>query len=119
MQKRDCLERIQPAIDDYHDAVVLVQLPAAPLAVTLAGVLANPGDPRARRDQLLEGLLQAGVLGSTGAAEAADHQRLQGMRASDALAEDRLSNPSLLAALGANAARAPRRPRSQTSLIRD
>ena len=82
--------------EQVHD-VVLLKAPLAPVAVSLAGVLTDPRDRALGRDRLLEDLLQRRLHVARGQApqEAADHQRLQRVRAGHALAENPTLEPQL------------------------
>src|ERR1019366_5685090 len=77
--------------------VVRLQLAPAPLAVSLPGVLTDPRDRALGGDRLLEDLLERGldIPRRQAPQEAADHQRLQRVRAGDALAEHPALEPEL------------------------
>src|SRR5439155_26000331 len=87
------VDRIEEAVDD----VVLLETTPAPLSGSLPGVLTDAGDRGARRDRLLEDLLERRlhIARREAPKERADHQRLQGVRAGHALAE----HPALKAEL--------------------
>src|SRR5271165_5528970 len=88
------VDRVEEEVDD----VVLLKAPAAPLPVSLAGVLTDPRDRALRRDRLLEDLLQRrlDIPRRETPKEAADHQRLQSVGTGDALAEDPALEPEPL-----------------------
>jgi hypothetical protein len=87
------IDRVQEQVDD----VVGLQPPAAPLAVSLPRVLTDPRDRALGRDRLLEDLLKRrlDVTRGQAAQEAADHQRLQRVRARHALTENPALEPEL------------------------
>jgi hypothetical protein len=87
------IDRIQKQVDD----VVGLEALAAPLPVSLAGVLTDPRDRALRGDRLLEDILQRrlDIPRREAPQEAADHQRLQAWVRATPLPRIRLSNPSL------------------------
>lgn len=81
------VDRVEEAVDD----VVRVEAAAAPGAVALARLLADPRDRRLRDHRLVEGLLERrlDVAYREPAQERAQHQCLERVRARHAFADDR------------------------------